>query len=205
MSWYADHVLPRGINLVMAGKEFRRLRARHLAGVAGRVLEIGFGSGLNLPHYPAAVTELLAVDPATVGRKLARKRLAACSFPVEFVGLTGESLPMDGGSVDAVVSTWTLCTIPDVESALAEIRRVLRPDGRFHFLEHGLSPDSGVARWQHRLNPIQERFAGGCQLNRPMTSLIESAGFRTEGLDNFYMKGPRPAAYMYAGVALSIG
>jgi ubiquinone/menaquinone biosynthesis C-methylase UbiE len=200
VGWYADHVLPRGIDFMMSGEPFRELREKYLAPVAGRVLEIGFGSGLNLPHYPDTVRELIAVDPATLGRKLARKRLAACRFPVEFVDLSGQSLPVDDESVDAVVSTWTLCTIPDAQAALAEIRRVLRPDGRFHFLEHGLSPDSGVARWQRRLNPWQMRFAGGCRLNRPMATLIEGAGFRVEGLENFYMKGPRVATYMYAGV-----
>lgn len=201
MGWYADHILPRGIDFMMSGEEFSKLRAKYLASVSGRVLEVGFGSGLNLPHYPDTVRELVAVDPATLGRKLARKRLSACPFPVEFVGLTGEALPVESESVDAVVSTWTLCTIPDAAAALAEVRRVLRPGGRFHFLEHGLSPDAGTARWQNRLTPIQMRVGGGCRLNRPMAELIEAAGLRTESLDNFHMKGPRFGTYMYAGVA----
>jgi SAM-dependent methyltransferase len=121
---------------------------------------------------------------------------------VEFIGDTAESIPLPNGAVDAVVSTWTLCTIPDVERALAEVRRVLRPEGRFRFVEHGLAPDPGVARWQHRLTPIQKRFAGGCHLDRPIDQLVTGAGFRLDDLKKFYIRGPKIASWMYRGTAV---
>ncbi len=165
------------------------------------MLELGFGAGLNLPHYPSEVERIHAVDPATVGRKLARKRLAACPIPVDFSGLDGQALPLPDDSVDAALSTWTLCTIPDLRAALAEVRRVVRPGGRLHFLEHGLSPDERVARWQRRLNPIQMKLIDGCRLDRPIDAELAGAGLVVEELDNFYMKGPKFAAYMYSGAA----
>ncbi|MHC5210559.1 MAG: class I SAM-dependent methyltransferase [Planctomycetota bacterium] len=199
MGFYRDHILPRGVNLALAGKEHTRLRARVAGGLSGRVLEVGFGSGLNLPHMPPAVTQLYAVDPATVGRKLARTRLEAFHAPVEFVGLDGETLPLDDASVDAVLSTWTLCSIPDPARALAEIRRVLVPGGALHFLEHGLSDDPKVARWQHRLDPLQRFVCGGCRLVLPVDELIRDAGLSVEGLATYYIKGPKPACAMYEG------
>jgi ubiquinone/menaquinone biosynthesis C-methylase UbiE len=201
MGLYRDQVLPRFTNAVLGGREFARVRARVAAGLEGKVLEIGFGSGLNVPHYPAAVTLVQAVDPATVGRKLAARRLAASQVPVEFVGLDGQAVPLESASVDHVLITWTMCTIPDVDGALGEMRRVLRPDGQLHFAEHGRSSDPGVARWQDRLTPLQRRLAGGCHLNRPIDRLVTRAGFGITRMDNYYMAGPKPLGYIFEGVA----
>lgn len=201
MGFYRDQVLPRATDRVMRSPEFDRIRQRVAAELSGEVLEIGFGSGLNVPHYPAAVTRVLAVDPATVGRKLAAGRVARSAVPVEYIGLDGERLPLDPDSVDHVLSTWTLCTIPDVERAIAEIRRVLRPGGVFHFVEHGRSPDAKVARWQDRLTPLQRLVAGGCHLNRSIDRLIDSSGLKITGLENFYVSGPKALGYLYEGSA----
>jgi len=165
------------------------------------VLEVGFGSGRNVPHYPAAVKRVQAVDPATVGRKLAAKRVDAASVPVEYVGLDGQSLPLDDGAVDHVLTTWTLCTIPDVDAALIEIRRVLRPGGALHFLEHGRSPDPKIAHRQDRLTPWQRRIAGGCHLNRSIDTLVANSGLEMTSLDQYYVKGPKVFGYMYEGIA----
>jgi len=185
----------------MSSRAFVEQRVPALAAVRGRVLELGFGSGLNLPHYPPGVTELLALEPAQLNRKLARRRLAAARFPVEWVGLRGEEIPLDGASVDAVVSTWTLCTIPDLSQALREVVRVLRPGAALHFLEHGLSPEPGLARWQRRLTPLQRRLAGGCHLDRAIDRELERAGFELRGLETFFMRGPRIGCWMYRGQA----
>lgn len=205
MGLYADHILPRAVAWGMSGEEYGRQRAQALAGVSGRVLELGFGAGHNLPHYPDAVSEVLALEPAEVNRKLARKRVQACPMPVTWVGLRGEEIPLDAASVDAVTSTWTLCTIPDPARALAEVRRVLRPSGAFHFLEHGLSSEPRVARWQRRLTPIHRRIAGGCHLDREIDEMIAQAGFQLERLDHPYMKGPQVIFYLYRGEALLDG
>jgi len=201
MGFYGDQILPRAIDLLMRGDEFAAVRARVLAGLDGKVLEIGFGSGLNIPHYPAAVTDVLAVDPARVGRALAAKRLAAHPVPVEYIGPDAQMLPVDDRCVDHVLSTWTLCSIPDVNQALAEIRRVLRPGGAFHFVEHGLAPDAKVARMQHRLTPLQRRAAGGCHLNRPVEAQVAGSGLQLTRLDTYYMKGSRALGYTFEGIA----
>jgi ubiquinone/menaquinone biosynthesis C-methylase UbiE len=201
MGLYVDQVLPRITNVVLSGREFQRIRQRVASRLAGAVLEVGFGSGLNVPHYPPQVQQVLAVDPATVGRKLAAKRLAGSPVPVEFVGLDGENLPLAKEAVDHVLVTWTMCTIPDVGKALREIHRVLRPGGQLHFAEHGRSPNPRVARWQDRLTPLQRRWAGGCHLNRPIKRLVEDAGFAMTQLDTFYVSGPKSTGYMYEGQA----
>lgn len=198
---YGDQVLPRITNVVLANREYARMRARVAAGLAGEVLEVGFGSGLNVPHYPPAVTRVRAVDPATVGRTLATGRVAASPVGVDYIGLDGQELPLADDSIDHALTTWTLCTIPDVDRALREIRRVLRPGGALHFLEHGLSPDTRVARWQDRLTPLQRRVAGGCHLNRPVDRLIAGAGLEITELENYYVRGPKPLGYMFEGVA----
>lgn len=203
MGIYRDHILPRGINWVLARPECLERRRTVTPGLRGQVLEIGFGSGLNLPYYPPEVDRIYAVDPATVGRKLAAKRIASCPIPGEFIDVDGEILPLDTDSVDAVLSTWTLCTIPEVTNALRELRRLLKPGGRLHFLEHGLSPDADVAKWQQRLNPLQKRFAAGCQLDLKIDELIRSVGFEIEALENFYMKGLKVGSYMYKGLAVN--
>ena len=171
------------------------------SGLSGEVLEVGFGSGLNVPFYPPAVRRVLAVDPATVGRRLATKRVAKSLIPVEYIGLDGEKLPLESSSVDHILITWTMCTIPGVEEALNEMHRVLRIGGQMHFAEHGRSPDTKVARRQDRLNPIQHWWAGGCHLNRAIAELVEGAGFKIVNLNNFYVKGPKVTSYMYEGVA----
>ena len=201
MGAYEEHVLPRIVDLAMSGAALGTLRERACAGLEGEVLEVGFGSGRNVPHYPPAVARVRAVDPATVGRKLAAARVAASSVPVEYVGLDGQRLPLDDDAVDHVLTTWTLCTIPDVEQALAEIRRVLRPGGTLHFVEHGKAPDRGVARWQDRLTPIQRRLFGGCHLNRPIDDLVSGAGLELTDLAAGYEKGPKPFTYMFQGQA----
>jgi len=201
VGFYSDQILPRFTNLTLGGRAFTKIRRRVASGLSGDVLEIGFGSGLNVPHYPSSVQRVLAVAPETVGRKLAAHRVAASLVPVEYVGLDAASLPLDSASIDHVLITWTMCTIPDVERALKEIHRVLRPGGELHFVEHGLSPDPQVAKWQDRLTPFQRRWAGGCHLNRPIDQLIEQAGFTLSRIDNYYMKGPKPMGYMFEGLA----
>jgi len=201
VGFYSDQMLPRFVDRVLGGKDFAKIRGRVAAGLTGQVLEVGFGSGLNVPHYPSDVDRVFAVDPATVGRKLAAGRVAASPVPVEYVGLDGASLPVESESVDHVLITWTMCTIPDVDSALVEILRVLRPGGEMHFAEHGRSPDPNVAKWQDRLTPFQRRWAGGCHLNRPIDRLVTEAGFTVTRMGNFYMKGPKPMGYMFEGLA----
>jgi ubiquinone/menaquinone biosynthesis C-methylase UbiE len=200
VGFYNEQIVPRLTDLVLGGREFARLRARVASGLEGEVLEVGFGSGRNVPHCPPAVKRVRAVDPATVGRRLAAKRIAASAVTVEYIGLDGQDLPLENGSVDHVLTTWTLCTIPDVPRALAEIRRVLRSGGSLHFLEHGRSPDPKVARWQDRLTPIQRRIAGGCHLNKPIDRLLANALDVTR-MANYYVRGPKPLGYMFEGVA----
>jgi SAM-dependent methyltransferase len=198
---YRDQVVPR-LTAFCCGMTPGETRARVCAPLTGEVLELGFGAGLNVPHYPPAVTRVLAVEPSEVGFRMSEARRAASAVPVERVGLDGARLPLDDGSVDAALSTWTLCTIPDVEAALAEVRRVLRPGGRLQFLEHGLSPEPSVQRWQHRLNGLQGRIAGGCRIDRPIDALLTGAGFRLERLENTYEPGaPRALGYLYEGTA----
>jgi SAM-dependent methyltransferase len=202
MGIYQDQILPRVTDAVMSRREFTAIRARVSAGLHGEVLEIGFGSGLNVPYYPAEVTRVRAVDPATLGRRLAARRVAASPVPVEYIGLDGQALPVDSASVDHVLTTWTLCTIPAVERALVEVCRVLRPGGSFHFVEHGRSPDAGVAVWQDRLTPWQRRLGGGCHLNRPIDRLVAGSGLDVTRMENYYAKGPRPFGYMFEGRAV---
>lgn len=201
MGFYEDQILPRGIDWGMSGERFSILRKEYLAGVSGRVLEVGFGSGLNLPYFSDTVTHLYALDPSQLGRRLAKKRIQHAPFPVEFVELEGSRFGLPDHSVDAVVSTWTLCTIPDPTAALKEIRRVLKPEGKYCFLEHGLSPDRRVARLQNLWNPMQKWFAGGCHVNREIDHLILNSGFKILDSKNFYMEGPKVLTYMYGGVA----
>ncbi|MGH9049456.1 MAG: class I SAM-dependent methyltransferase [Acidimicrobiia bacterium] len=204
MGFYEARILPYLVDVVLSGREFARLRARVTADLEGEVLEVGFGSGRNVPHYPRAVTRVRAVDPAIVGRKLAAKRVAASPIPVEYVGLDGQTLPVESESIDHVLTTWTLCTIPDVRRALLEIRRVLRPGGALHFLEHGRSPDPRVSRWQDRITPINRRVAGGCHPNRPIDSLVADADLEVTRLDNYSVRGPKALGYMYEGVARKV-
>ena len=204
MGLYRDQILPRAIDLALRGGEFTRLRARVTARLAGQVLEIGFGSGLNIPYYPASLERVQAIDPAAVGRKLAAKRAAACPVRIDYIGTDAQTLPADDASVDSVLSTWTLCTIPDASRALAEIRRVLRPGGALHFIEHGLAPDPAVARLQQRLTPLQHRAFGGCHLNRRIDQLVAAAGLELTRMDTYYVKGPRALGYTFEGIATKV-
>jgi SAM-dependent methyltransferase len=204
MGWYAEQVVPRVMDTVCGLAPAEPLRRRVCAGLTGRVVEIGFGSGLNVPFYPATVRELAAVEPSEVGWRLAGKRVAASDVPVVRSGLDGQSLPFPDARFDSAVSTWTLCTIPDPGVALRELRRVLVPGGAFHFIEHGLAPDERVRRWQHRLEPVQRRVAGGCHLTRPVVELLTAAGFTVTELDVFYQPGaPKALGAESLGIAVS--
>jgi ubiquinone/menaquinone biosynthesis C-methylase UbiE len=204
MGVYVERVLPRIINVACGMKSSDPLRQRVCEGLHGRVVEIGFGSGLNVPFYPPAVSSVTAVEPADLGWKLAQRRIAASTIPVERSGLDGQSLPFPDDSYDTAISTWTLCTIPDATQALREVRRVLKPGGTLHFVEHGLAPDEKVRRWQHRLEPMQKRLFGGCHLTRPIVDLLTGAGFTIADVDVFYERGaPKAIAAESLGVAVT--
>lgn len=205
MGWWTDRVVPHLADRSLATGPVTRLRGEAVAGLRGRVLEIGFGSGLNAAHYPAEVIAVDAVEPSEVGWRLSAPRRAAASVPVRRVGLDGQRLEADDASYDAVLSTFTLCTIPDVVRALEEVRRVLRPGGALHFLEHGLAPSPGVARWQRRLDPLQRRAAGGCHLSRDVPALVGAARLEITHVAAAYLPGPgvaRPWGYVYRGTAV---
>ncbi len=204
MGFYERRVLPRILNTACGTKTAEPLRRRVCEGLAGGVVEIGFGSGLNIPFYPAAVTRVAAVEPSDLGWQLAGQRLKAASVQVQRSGLDGQSLPFQDNSYDVALSTWTLCTISDAAAALREVRRVLKPGGTLHFLEHGLAPDENVRRWQRRLNPLEQRVFGGCNFTRPIVDLLTAAGFTIKELDVFYEKGaPKFAGADSLGTAVS--
>lgn len=201
MTIWRDQLLPRIVDKACSRRDFAEPRRRALTGVSGDVVEIGFGSGHNLAYYPSGVQRVLAVEPSTVARHLAEPRVAAGTISVQFVGLDGQDLPLPDECADAAVSTFTLCTIRDIVRALGELARVLRPGGRLHFVEHGLSPDPRVAAWQHRLTPLQKRVFGGCHFDRPTADLITAGGFKILTLENSYLPGPKTPSYLYLGVA----
>ncbi len=203
MGFYGEQILPRVIDVMLGNKEFGKVRAEVCAGLHGDVVEIGYGSGLNVPYLPPEVTGLWGVDPSEVGRKLAAKRVASSAVPIHPAGLDGEQLDLPDSRFDAALSTMTLCTIPDPSAALREVARVLKPGSLLHFAEHGHAPDAKVARTQDRLNGMQQKIAGGCNLNRDIAALVTGAGFEIESLHTFYLKGPKAFGYMYVGRAVS--
>jgi len=205
VSFYGDKVLPRLQDKAMNRQGTREVRARVCARLSGRVLEIGFGTGLNVRHYPPEVTTVLAVEPSRVCLRIAEPRIASSDTVVEHAGLTGEHLDLPSEEVDVALSTWTMCTIPDLSAALGEVWRVLKPGGTFHFVEHGHAPDATTARWQHRLDPLNQRLAGGCHLTRRISESVEQAGFEMEHLERYYFEGePKPWGYTYEGRAVKI-
>ena len=201
MGFYSDIILPRLCDLAMRNKQLVPFRERVIGAADGRVLEIGVGSGMNLPFYRPPVREVLALEPAPRLVSMARSASHATSVPVSFLGASAEAIPLDKHSVDTVVTIWTLCSIPQAATALAEMRRVLRPGGKLLFVEHGLAPDESVRWWQDRLTPAWKRLGGGCHLNRAIGALIEDAGFRFDRLETGYMRGPKPMTFMYEGSA----
>ena len=201
MSVYAKYVLPRLTDLVMRSKADAAERAKLIPLASGVVLEVGIGSALNVPYYEGGVAKLYGVDPSIELWRIGRGRVERARFPIEFLLGSGERLPLGDRAVDTVVSTWTLCTIPDPPRALAEIGRVLKPEGRFLFVEHGRAPAGRVRVWQDRLNPLWKRVAGGCHMNRPIEDLIAQAGFRFTRIEKEYTSGPKVLTYFYRGVA----
>lgn len=202
MAFYREEVFPRLTNRLMDNEEMCEIRARVCRDLEGEIVEIGFGTGLNLPHLPPGVTRLRAVDPSQTGARIAAKRIADSPVSVDIAGLDGQSLPFPAQSADAVLSTWTLCSIPDPVAAVREVCRVLRPGGSLHFAEHGAAPDSGVRRWQDRLNSLQQRLACGCNLNREILAVMEAGGLAITRVHTYYSKGqPKLVGAMYEGVA----
>jgi ubiquinone/menaquinone biosynthesis C-methylase UbiE len=203
MSLYSRVILPRLIDFVMGNKAATAERAKLVPAASGTVLEIGVGSAHNMPHYGPDVRAVYGIDPSVELWEIGRHRLGARQFPVQYLAGSAEQLPVADQSIDTVVSTWTLCSIPDVRAALREIRRVMNRGGRFIFIEHGRAPDARVRAWQDRLTPVWARISAGCHLNRPIDVLIEEAGFSLLTLDREYTSGPKPMAYLYKGVALA--
>ncbi len=204
MGWWANGPLPRLIDKALDNEDMAGYRQRACAGLHGDVLELGFGSGLNAAHYPAAVRAVLAVEPSDTAWRLAGPRMAARPVRFERAGLDGQRLTLPDASADHALSTMTLCTIPDLGAALSEVARVLRPGGELHFLEHGLAPEAQVERWQRRIEPLQRRLLGGCHLTRAIDESLRSAGFEVTELATFYGPGParmRPFGFHYLGRA----
>ena len=203
MGFYQNHVLPHLISLTMRNRQLQPYRERVLSAAKGRVLEIGIGAGANLPFYGPEARELIGLEPSPSLIAMTRRAATRSPLPVSVIETGAEKIPLDDRSIDSVVMTWTLCSIPDALGALGEIRRVLKADGRLLFAEHGLAPETSVQKWQHRLTPVWKRVAGGCHLDRAINLLIQDAGFRIERLATGYMRGPRPMTFMYEGIARS--
>ena len=203
MNVYEKYVLPKLIHLAMRNKGAMAERAKFIPLASGTVLEVGVGSGLNLSFYDPKIEKLYALDPSLELWKMARQRVKESPFPVEFLAASAECIPLKDRSADTVVTTWTLCTIPNALRALTEMRRVLRSKGKLIFVEHGRSPDPGVLAWQNWLTPVWKRIGGGCHLNRQIDELIADAGFDITQIERGYSRGPKPMAYLYRGCALA--
>ena len=203
MGFYSTHIVPRFIDKALGTPAMQEGRDAVAAGLSGTVLEIGFGSGLNVASYPPEIELVYAVEPALTARKIAVPRIAASPIPIQYAGLHGETVALSDNSCDGALCTFTLCTIPGVEQALAELRRVLKPGGRFHFLEHGLAPDAKTQTWQRRLDPLEKRLADGCHLTRDPVELVKAAGFELEFVHSEYTKGPKPWVFMTFGQAIN--
>jgi len=201
MHFYSNTILPRLCSLAMRNRNFLPYRQRVVAAADGHVLEIGMGSGLNLPFYGTTVRDIQGLEPSPRLIAMARRAADESAVPVSFIEGSAEAIALDDHSIDSVVTTWTLCTIPYAKQALAEMRRVLKPGGQLLFVEHGLAPEARVRRWQHRLTPVWSKIAGGCHLDRSIETLIEQAGFTLPQLTTGYMKGPRPMTFIYEGRA----
>lgn len=201
MNVYERWVLPPLLDLVMRQRQIEKYRRELIPAARGRVLEVGIGSGLNLPFYAASVNTVVGLDPSERLLSMARRRAAKADVPVDLMQGSATAIPLDNASVDMVVMTWTLCSIPDPLAALREMRRVLKPGGVLLFVEHGLSPEPGIARWQHRLTPVWRHISGGCHLDRKVDDLIRAGGFEVAELKTEYAQGPRPMTYMYEGKA----
>ena len=202
MGLYGKYVLPRLIDLAMRNQETARLRAAVIPQARGEVLEVGIGSGLNLPFYSEQVQRVYGVEPSLELQQMARRKILSPSIEVAFLSQSAEeALPLPDASIDTVVITWTLCSIPDTSKALQQMYRVLKKHGRLIFVEHGRAPDPSVARWQERLTPLWKRMTGGCHLDRKVDDLLRAAGFRITELTKSYLPGPRPMTYTYQGFA----
>jgi ubiquinone/menaquinone biosynthesis C-methylase UbiE len=201
LGFYQDRIVPHLVALAMRNRQLVPYRERVISAAQGRVLEIGIGSGLNLPFYRPQARELIGLEPAPRLVAMARRTAAGSALPVTLIEGSGEAIPLDDASINTVVSTWTLCTIPDAVGALREMRRVLKPNGRLLFVEHGLAPEPGIQTWQNWLTPVWKRLGGGCHLNRPISRLIESGGFNIERLEARYLAGRNPMTFMYEGSA----
>ncbi|MCF8113697.1 MAG: class I SAM-dependent methyltransferase [Desulfotignum sp.] len=203
MTFYRTHILPKLIHWVCSQKSFDHQRKKVVPLARGRVLEIGMGSGLNLPFYDSSqVDHLFGLEPSDQLRKMARKNAAGARFPVSFIGMPGEEIPLETRSMDTVLVTYTLCTIPDIHKALGQMRRVLKPGGRLIFCEHGLAPDPGIRKWQERINPAWNRVSGGCSLNRPISDLITQNGFVIQTMSARYQNAVKITSFTYRGMAV---
>lgn len=204
MGLWAEQVVPRITNRVLASAQHQEIRQRVCSGLTGEVVEIGFGSGLNVVHYPDAVRQVTAVEPSDVAWRLSEPRRRSAPVPVVRAGVDGQRLPFEDATFDSALSTWTMCTIPDAVAALRELARVLRPGGQLLFVEHGAAPDASVLRWQKRIEPVQRRVFAGCHLSRPVDELLVQAGLRAGWLNRYYVhRQPRPFAHLYEGCSVA--
>lgn len=205
MGFYDKHILPKVMHFTCGMKPAIHQRRKVVPLAHGVVLEVGIGSGLNLPYYDASrITNVIGLDPSSEMTHIAEKAASKVPFDVEFIGLPGEEIPLDKNSIDTVLMTYTLCSIPDTQAALQQISRVLKSEGKLIFCEHGAAPDPAVRRWQDRMNPVWSRLGGGCQLNRAIPDLIKQGGFRVESMQAKYIPGWKPASFNYWGEAIAV-